>query len=276
MSRPLRLEFPGAYYHITSRGDGQEAIYLSKEDYHRFLTLFGEVCTDYNWRCHAYCLMTNHYHLVVETPEGNLSRGMRQLNGIYTKRFNRQHKRVGHVFQGRYKAILVDADAYRMELSRYVVLNPVRARMVKTAGQWAWSSYDAMIGRQSCPNWLEADALLGYFSSDRKIARQRYIEFVSVAHKQPTIWQDLRNQIYLGDKDFVIRMQARIDDPSSLCEVPAAQRRRKAESLDFYRTAAKDNKEAMTKAYSTGQYSLKEIADYFEVHYSTVSRAVKK
>jgi len=126
MSRPLRLEFAGALYHVTSRGDRREDIYENDCDRKGFLELLGDVCETYNWVSHGYCLMSNHYHLIIETPEGNLSKGMRQLNGVYTKRFNSMHGRVGHVFQGRYKAIHVDKESYLIELSRYVVLNPVR------------------------------------------------------------------------------------------------------------------------------------------------------
>lgn len=137
MARPLRIELAGGLYHVSSRGDRREAIYLDDGDRQRWLTLLGEVCGRFSWRCHAYCQMTNHYHLVVETPEGNLSQGMRQLNGVYTQLVNRHHRRVGHVFQGRYKAILVEKDSYLLELARYVVLNPVRAGMVTDAGAWA-------------------------------------------------------------------------------------------------------------------------------------------
>src|SRR5690606_34912418 len=122
MSRPLRIEYAGALYHITSRGDGREDIYLTDEDRESWLNVFEEVCRRYNWVCHAYSLMSNHYHLLIETPESNLSLGMRQLNGVYTQRFNRAHQRVGHVFQGRYKAILVDKESYLLELARYIVL----------------------------------------------------------------------------------------------------------------------------------------------------------
>ena len=133
MARPLRLEFAGALYHVTSRGDRLEDIYNSDEDREAFLEVLAEVCARYNWKCHAYCLMSNHYHLLVETPDANLSKGMRHLNGVYTQRFNREHKEAGHLFQGRYKAILVDKKNYLLELARYIVLNPVRAEMVRVA-----------------------------------------------------------------------------------------------------------------------------------------------
>ncbi len=123
MSRPLRIEFAGALYHVTSRGDGREVIFLGDEDRHRFLDVLSDLVHDFNWAVHAYCLMDNHYHLLIQTPEGNLSKGMRHLNGVYTQRLNRRHGRVGHVFQGRYKAIIVQKESYLLELARYVVLS---------------------------------------------------------------------------------------------------------------------------------------------------------
>ncbi len=136
MARPLRIENVGTLSHVTSRGDRQEAIFITKNDGIAFLEILGQVVETFNWLIHAYCLMDNHYHLAIETPDGNLSKGMQQLNGVYTQTHNRNNHRVGHVFQGRYKAILVQKDAYLLELARYIVLNPVRARMVRKADDW--------------------------------------------------------------------------------------------------------------------------------------------
>ncbi len=131
MARPLRIEFAGALYHVTSRGNGREDIYLDDEDRELFMLVLDECCELFNWSIYSWCQMTNHYHLLIETPDANLSQGMRYLNGVYTQRFNRKHSRGGYVFQGRYKAILVDKNEYLQELSRYIVLNPVRAEMEK-------------------------------------------------------------------------------------------------------------------------------------------------
>lgn len=209
MSRPLRLEFAGALYHITSRGNGRKAIYLEESDFALFLELLNDVCEQYNWVIHAYCLMSNHYHLLLETPDGNLSKGMRQLNGVFTQSMNRKHHRVGHLFQGRYKAILVDKDAYLLELCRYIVLNPVRARMVDTPDEWLWSSWHNMIGKNESPSWLATDALLNLFAKKRTEAIAEYIHFVEQGVNK-AIWDDLQHQIFLGDDAFVEKHQLRI------------------------------------------------------------------
>lgn len=276
MSRPLRLEWAGGLYHVTSRGDRREDIYLHDTDRHNWLALFAQVCKRFNWKCHGYCLMSNHYHIVVETLNGNLSKGMRHLNGVYTQYFNRAHHRVGHVYQGRYQAIVVDKDSYLLELSRYVVLNPVRARMVKQAGQWPWSSYRAMIGGQRAPEWLETDWLLSQFSVQRKRAMAKYKDFVRAGAGVPGIWSALRQQIYLGDETFVKRMQKKLDKRVDLTEIPRAQRRPKAKPLPHDASRYQDTKRLMVDAYATGDYTMKQIAEHFTVHYSTVSRAIKK
>ena len=150
MARPLRLEFPGAVYHVTARGDRQEPIFEGDDDRVAFLELLAKEVRQQGWLLYAFCLMGNHYHLLLETPEPNLVRGMRRLNGVYTQAFNHRHDRAGHVLQGRYKAILVDKDSYLLELCRYVVLNPVRAQMVSAVGEWPWSSYLATAGKMAC------------------------------------------------------------------------------------------------------------------------------
>lgn len=276
MSRPLRLEFAGALYHITSRGNEKKAIYLEDADFELFLSLMAEVCQRFNWVIHAYCLMTNHYHLVVETPDGNLSRGMRHLNGVYTQRFNSKHKRVGHLFQGRYKAILVDKDSYLLELSRYVVLNPVRARMVNYPGDWQWSSYRVTIGIQDGFEGLATDALLLQFGNQRNLAIERFQAFISQGKGQE-IWCDLKHQIYLGDKDFVEKQRVHLaKQESKLSEVPLKQRRKPPKTLKEYQEGNANRNDAIFAAYQSGGYTMDEIAQYFGCHYSTVSRVVAK
>jgi len=172
MARPLRIEYPGALYHITARGNAREDIFWDEGDRETFLEVYAQVSRRVNWMCHAYCLMANHYHLVIETPEGKLSQGMRQLNGVYTQRANRTHGRTGHVFQGRFTAILVEREAYLLELCRYVVLNPVRAGLVRSAREWPWSSYRATAGQAAGTSWLTTDWVLGHLGRTRRGPRR--------------------------------------------------------------------------------------------------------
>lgn len=274
MTRPLRIEFAGALYHVTSRGDRQENVYLHDEDRCSYLDVLKDVCERFNWVIHAYCLMSNHYHLLIETPDSNLAKGMRQLNGVYTQRFNRTHKRVGHVFQGRYKAILVQKETYLLELARYIVLNPVRAEMVHSAKDWPWSSYRATAGFKEADEFLHADWILSAFSKRKTLAIQYYREFISQGKNQPKPWEQLKNQIYLGSDDFVDEMQCKIMPDKDLSEIVSAQKRPTAKQLSYY--INKYNRDvAITQAYASGGYSMKEIGDFFELHYSRVSRIVK-
>ena len=276
MSRPLRLELCGGLYHVTSRGDRREDIYADNTDREVWLDTLAQCCERYNWAIHAWCQMSNHYHLVIETAEANLSAGMRQLNGVYTQKVNRRHQRVGHVFQGRFKAILVERDSYLLELGRYVVLNPVRAGMVKHVRQWKWSSYHAMVGTALCPEWLHTDWVLSQFGASRARQNARYIEFVQEGVRGPRVWDHLRGQVFLGSDAFVEAMQHELEGAGkhTVGEIPRLQRRALAKSLDYYREAFDDPKSGMAAAYATGDYTLQAIADAFGVHYATVSRAV--
>ena len=275
MARPLRLELAGALYHVTSRGDGREDIYLSDDDRQAWLETLAQVCGRFNWVCHAYCQMSNHYHLLIETPDANLSKGMRQLNGVYTQRFNRSHQRVGHVFQGRFKAILVEKDSYLLELARYVVLNPLRARMIRQLDQWPWSSYPATCGRVAKPDWLQTDFILSQFSAQRARAIAKYRAFVHEGKGLPSVWEQLQGQIFLGSENFVEKMQAKIDQRPALTEIPRAQRRALTRALSAF-AQEHDRNEAIALAYLSGQYTMAAIAAHFDVHYTTVSRLVRE
>jgi REP-associated tyrosine transposase len=276
MARPLRIEFEGAVYHVTSRGDGGEDIYLDDEDRDAWLEALGFACERMAWACYAYCLMSNHYHIVVETPQPNLSRGMRQLNGVYTQRFNRRHGRAGHVFQGRYKAILVDKESYLLEAIRYVVMNPVRARLVEEVAEWPWSSYAPTAGLSVGPSWLATDGLLSHFATTQGRARKRFREFVGEGALQGSLWEALRGQVFLGGDAFVKRMRSRLSDGRNLSEVPRRQHRPAPQTLRWYGKRYRDRDEAMARAYLSGDYTLKAIAEHFGLHYGTVSRAVKR
>ena len=276
MARPLRIEFAGALYHVTSRGDRQENIYESDDDRADFLQILAEVCQQYNWSIHSYCLMSNHYHLLVETPDGNLSKGMRQLNGVYTQKYNRSNRKVGHVFQGRFKGILVDGDAYLMELARYIVLNPVRAQMVRAAKDWQWSSYRATIGTAACPKWLDREWLLSSFAKRQSTAIIRFKKFVAEGKNQPSPWSDLKNQIFLGDDQFVDRMLSFVEENKNLSEIPKAQRQNELKSLEGYFQDSSSRNEAIVNAYQSGSFTLAAIGEHVGLHYSTVGGIVKK
>jgi REP-associated tyrosine transposase len=275
MTRPLRLEYAGALYHVTSRGDRREDIYLDDDDRKEWLQVLGHVCSRYNWVIHAYCQMTNHYHFLVETADGNLSKGMRQLNGLYTQSFNRRHGLSGHLYQGRYKAILIQKENYLLELTRYVVLNPLRADMVKKLEDWPWSSYLAMIDVVSAPKWLDVDWLLGQFGKQRKQAIRAYAKFVMEGKGLPSPLDQTRHQLLLGDDDFIGQYKQN-KKPEALREISKAHRRILALSLDEYKQNHPSRNEAMARAYLSGAYSMAEIGEYFSVHYMTVSRAVRK
>ncbi|RMH02814.1 MAG: addiction module toxin RelE [Nitrospirae bacterium] len=223
MARPLRLEYAGALYHVTAWGNAGQAIYEDDADRVRFLELLAREIAQQRWRCYAYCLMDNHYHLLLETPEPNLSRGMRRLNGVYTQWFNRRHGRSGHVLQGRFKSILVEKERYLREACRDIVLTPVRAGLVRSVGDWRWSSYRATAGQQRVPAWLAVEEVLRGFDADRQRACRAYRQFVRARQGQPSLWEQVRGQIFLGSDRFVARME-RLLHRASLAKVPAGKR----------------------------------------------------
>lgn len=268
MSRPLRIEFAGALYHVMARGDARAEIFRDDDDRQTFCAGSSRVCERFDWRLWAYCLMDNHYHLLIETLRPTLSRGMREVNGVYTQAFNRRHRRVGHVLQGRYKAILVDKDSYLLELSRYIVLNPVRARLCETAADWPWG-YLAVMGKAVAPDTLAVAQTLALFSEDRSAARRAFVRFV--AEGAGVSLPENKQQLFLGDDSFAERMAARISAPSR--EVPRTQRAQK--SLAQYERVAPDRDSAIRAAYASGSYTLKAIGEHFDLHYATVSRIAR-
>lgn len=272
MTRPLRLEFPGALYHVTSRGDHLEAIFQDEIDRRAWLHNLALVCRRFNFVVYAYCQMTNHYHVLIETVEGNLSQGMRQLNGLYTQHFNRRHCLVGHLFQGRYKAILVQKDSYLLELARYVVLNPVRAGLVRLPEDWPWSSHQYLLGVGDIPDWLDAEWLLEQFASTRSQAMQRYHRFVMGGIGMVSPLKRISHQLILGDESFV---ECR-PDYESLRGVSRAHRRAVAWSLEDYQRQFPERDEAMANAYFSTAFTMERIGEFFGVSLRTVSRAVKK
>ena len=275
MTRPLRLEFPNALYHVTARGDNRSTIFLDHEDRQRWLDILGLVCARFNFIVHAYCQMGNHYHLMIETIEGNLSQGMRQLNAIYSQFFNRKHRHVGHVFQGRYKAILVQKETYLLELARYVVLNPVRAALVDHPQAWRWGSYQYMIGEREPPVWLNIEWLLSQFGHSSERARIRYREFVMQGIGKSSPLKDTQHQFVLGDKIFVAQHADRLKE-TDFTAIVRDQRRLRAMPLEYYEEVCNNRDEAMARAYATTAFSMVEIGKHFGVSDKTVSRAVRR
>jgi len=270
MARPLRIEYSSSVYHITGRGNERQGVFLDGADRITFLKLVHQVCDRFNWLCHAYCLMTNHYHLLVETIDPTLSRGVQQLNGVYTQAFNRHHGRVGHLFQGRFKAILVEKDAYFLELCRYVVLNPVRANMVQSAKDWKWSSYCATAGMEEPLSLLTLDWILSQFDSARSKAEKAYRRFVS-ASQGTSPWEDLKGQIHLGTEAFV----ESLPKPSELKEVPRRQRLVSRPGLaEIFRNTG--HSRTIVEAYREHGYTMRGTADHLGIHYATVSRRLRR
>ena len=278
MTRPLRVEFNGAVYHITSRGNARQAIFLGEKDFADFLSVLCSVVKRYHFLLHAYCLMNNHYHLLIETPEGNLSKGMRQLNGLYTQRFNQRHKRVGHLFQGRYQAILVDKDNYLLTLCRYVVLNPVRAKIVKDPGDWKWSTYKATIGVGQGISCLTVDWLLSQFGKEQKAAARQYQEFVHSGIKAESPLKAIKGQLFLGQENFIDEIKHLMRGKEKLKEITREQRYVTRPPLNeiLKHKDKKSKEQVMYEAHLQYGYTLKDIAEYIGVHYTTVSRAIKR
>ncbi|MEA5113117.1 MAG: transposase [Geobacteraceae bacterium] len=285
MSRPLRITYPGAYYHVTSRGNEKKDIFRSKRDREKFLEYLETATKRYGAVIHAYCLMSNHYHLLLETPEGNLSQIMRHLNGAYTTYFNVKRKRTGHLFQGRYKAILVEADEYATELSRYLHLNPVRVGMATRPGEYQWSSYRSYVGEEKTPDWLKRDFILGYFGKNSATAMKRYRSFV-----EDKLEQDYESPLkgaigtaILGTAEFLERIIAtHLDAKESGRDVPALRRFAKRPSLEEIEAAVKaeienDAKLARQAAiHFCHRYSgekLRTIGERYKVGESAISEA---
>ena len=280
MTRPLRIEYAGAVYHITSRGNGRKPIFKDDKDRMALLNILDKVNDRYHWLCHAYCFMDNHYHLIIETPDGNLSKGMRQLNGLYTMRFNKRHDSVGHLFQGRYKAVLLQKEGHLLEVCRYVVLNPVRAKVAQTSRQWKWSSYRGTAGMERPHPCLKTDWVLGQFGTKRRVAEGKYKAFVREGIGQETIWRNVKGQSILGDEGFVDRLIDYVRGYEEVKEIPKSQRyiNRPALKEIFKNTEGKrrERNRGIADAVERWGYSQREVADYLKLHYSTVSRLIKE
>ncbi|MFO8034172.1 MAG: transposase [Candidatus Bipolaricaulota bacterium] len=277
MARPLRIEYEGACYHITARGNAQQHIFLTESDRYAFLDILVTAVSRFGWLCHAYCLMGNHYHLLLETPSANISRGMQYLNARYTQKFNRRHGRTGHVLQGRFHSVLVEKQAYLLEVVRYIELNPVRAGLVKHPAAWPWSSCRATAGRANPPDFLHVEWVLSQFHADPEQAKQAYRLFVSQG-RDANPWTSLQGSI-LGNNAFVKAMKPLLSGRTVSTEFPRRDRLATRPPLDVLFASVDDIRSRNAKLYEAvhiHQYTITEVARFLGLHYSTVSHAVRR
>jgi len=289
MGRALRIQYPGALYHVTSRGNERKAIFSSKRDREQFLSYLESAYERYGAVIHVFCLMSNHYHLLLETPRSNLSQIMHHINGAYTNYFNTKRKRSGHLFQGRYKAILVEKDAYCQELSRYIHLNPVRARVVENPLEYPWSSYPYYIGVKERPGWLKTDDILGYFAKDKSDARRYYKEFVKngIGKETDNPFEKVFASTFLGGDDFICWVREKwisLKDADTR-NIPALKEIVRKPSLEEIERAVESvikrddplyKKVAIYCSHQFGGVSLKEIGAHFSMRGSAVSQSSRR
>lgn len=287
MARPLRINYPGAFYHVTSRGNDRKAVFRSKRDREKFLDYLESATLKYDAVVHAYCLMDNHYHIFLETPSGNLPQIMHHINGAYTTYFNVKGDRSGHLFRGRYKAILVDADEYAKELSRYIHLNPVRAGMVERVEEYKWSSLQDYIGVRKPPEWLQRDFILGYFGDSFSVAEKEYNRFITSYEGKEceSPLKEVFASTILGDAGFIEYVKKNFVESKDIdSEMPAAKAFAEKTSMERILGGvdqefpdgrlSRDVKQYLCHRY-TGE-RLRTIGTQFDISESAVSHAVRR
>lgn len=288
MARQLRIEYPNAYYHVTARGNERKEIFKSEKDREKFLSYLESAVNRYGGIIHVWCLMSNHYHLLVETPSGNLSQIMQHINGAYTNYFNTKRKRSGHLFQGRYKGILVEADEYALELSRYIHLNPVRIGIVNEPGEYRWSSFQEYTGKRKTPDWLTTEFILGYFDKLQPAAQKKYSQFVEelIGKEHESPLQQMVAATMLGTPEFVASIQEQhLGGKSPDRNLPALKQLKGKPTIDQILEIAgsvfKEDEKLATKVaiylcHRYGGEKLKEIGARFGVKESAVSQSSKR
>jgi len=264
MSRPSRIEYPGAVYLASAKGVRGRPVFASDADRELFFDILRLVLDRFGWVCHAYCLEDNRYRLLIETPQANISRGMRQLNGLFTQRLNRRHDHVGPVFQGRFKAVVIEKEAWLLELCRHVALMPVHAGLAARAEDWPWSSHAATAGKISEPDFLTTGWVLEQFGSSRRSAQAEYRQFVEDGLEAPNPMLKVRDQIILGSDAFRNELLGgmKVILPASL-------------SLAAIEARYAQRGEWMAAAYRDYGYTMQEIADHAGLHISSVSKIIK-
>lgn len=282
MSRQLRIEYPGALYHVTARGNSKAAIFINDDDRYKFLDTLESCTKAFNFICHGYCIMNNHYHLLIETPDANLSAGIHRLNSVYAHYFNKQYDRVGHVFQGRFKAILVQRENYLLELCRYIVLNPVRAGIVNHPAEYRWSNFSSTIGNTKWyDSFLTTEWILAQFDNDISLARRKYINFVIDGINADSPMKNIKAGLILGDKSFIESLTNRISVYKDDTAIPKAQRYACREDLtslfENLRSITKEiRNKTLLEAFFEHGYTKKELAKFLNMHVVTIGRIIKQ
>lgn len=283
MARPLRIEFPDAVYHVTSRGDAHEPVFRDDDDRLAFLRVLADTMGRFDAQVLAYCLLDSQYRLVLHTRRGNLSRLMRQLNGVYTQTFNRRHEAEGHLFQGRFKAVLVDRNTYLLPLCRDVERQAVAAGLAKAVGDWPWSSYRAHVCGAPTPGWLDTLGLHGHLlgrpvqtARDHATAARRYAAMVAQSASADTarLQDGLRRQIFLGDETFVQRMLTKAASHSARGGEAPTGRRRRVRTLAQWITDAGSRETGVWRAYRDGGMTMTSIAAEMGLSVSRISRLI--
>lgn len=277
MVRPIRIAYPGAAYHVMSRGNFGNKIYKDKTDYKNFLDLLADVLERYNVFCYSYCLMPNHYHLFLETPDPNLSLAMRHLNGRYTQKFNIRYKQYGHLFQGRFKSILVEKELYKFDLIRYIALNPVRAKLAKDPSDWRWSSHNEIIAKERPSRCIDLNRVLGFYDEDKQLARKNYLDNLSLKLDKE-FDKNIEKKSIIGGDGFVEKVRKYFEEQSKEKEITKLERYACRPSLEkIFKSKSIDKKlrdRLLKKAFFEYGYTLSEISRETGLHYSTISRLV--
>ena len=271
MARTLRPEYAGGIYYVSSVGNRGQSVFQNSADGNAWIEILEGVCRRFGCRCFGYCLMSDGYHLVIETPKSNLSKAIRQLNGVYTQRSNRLHDTGGHVFRGRYKSIVVQREKYLLPLLAHIFLLPLRAGFVKHPNQFKWSSCRYLYGKDQAPEYIDLEWFSEGFSSDTG----SFDEFLEESRSHDVI-SETRKQIYLGDDEFIELVQEKTRDSQSK-DTPKYQLTKPIGGMisDFMQSGH-SREEAIAKTYLTGDYTLREVADAASVHYSVVSKIVSE
>jgi len=274
MTRPLRLEYPGAIYHVTTRGNDRRRIFKDDDDCKVFLERLDQTVSRFDWILYAYCLMGNHYHLVVETPDANLSRGMAQVNSAYAQAFNKRYGLVGHLFQSRFKSLVVQRETYLLTVLRYTVLNPVRAEMCERPEDYRYSSYVETLRARDDTSLINRKVVLAHFGRDLNSARDSYQEFVVSGIDADSIHEEVRAQVFLGDDRFIDDHTIDLND-EKLGEISSVARPDPRPPLEHLVTDFAD-RDAVYYAYREWGYNMRELGWYIGKHYSTVSRMIRE